>query len=81
MTTTPDRPVIEVPPTPTVYTVLMLIALLALWTSVGLSVYRLTSPVGATADVSGGYGMEIGDILTPAEELPAIKDARAATQR
>jgi hypothetical protein len=81
MTQSPDKPVIEVPPTPTVYTVLMLIALLALWVSVGLCVRRLTAPVGENLDNPGGYGMEIGQLLKPVEELPAVKDARAATQR
>jgi len=64
-----------------VYTILMLIALLALWVSVGLCFRRLTAPAGDSLENPGGYGMEIGQLLEPVEQLPAVKDARAATQR
>ncbi|NBB94712.1 MAG: hypothetical protein GVY16_03130 [Planctomycetes bacterium] len=60
--------VVHVKAGPNVYTVLIMIAALALLVSVGFSYYRLTASVE-----DGGLGMETGDMFkAPAEQKPVI---------
>jgi hypothetical protein len=60
--------VVQVKAGPNVYTVLIMVAALALLVSIGFSYVRLTSPVE-----EGGYGMEPGDMFkAPAEQKPVI---------
>jgi hypothetical protein len=61
--------VVEVKPGPNVYTVLIMIATLALLVASVFCFYHLTQPVD-----EGGYGMSIGDMFKPpAEQKPVIE--------
>lgn len=62
--------VVEVKPGPNVYTVLIMIATLALLVSVGFCYFRLTKPVA-----EGGYGMTVGDMFKPAAEQQPVIDS------
>ena len=59
MTESPQGPVVEVKPQPNVYTILVLLAVVALALAVGMCLWKLTSapPVG--------YGLEIKDFFKP----------------
>lgn len=65
--------VVQVKPQPNVYTVLIMIAALALLVSVGFCYYRLTQPVD-----QGGYGMTVGDMFKPAAEQKPVIDSGVA---
>ncbi|MFP4054816.1 MAG: hypothetical protein ACLFV7_13220 [Phycisphaerae bacterium] len=56
-------PIVEVKPQANVYTVLVLVALIALLVGGFVCFQSLTSPVA-----QGGYGMEVGDLLKPLTE-------------
>lgn len=71
MPLSPNNNVVEVKPGPTVYTVLMIIALLALVTAIFVSAHRLTADV---ADGSG-YGLSAGEIFKPWEEIQPQADS------
>ncbi|MBN1943898.1 MAG: hypothetical protein JW849_11445 [Phycisphaerae bacterium] len=63
--------VVEVKPAPTVYTVLIIIALLALTTAIFVAGHRLT----ASADNGAGYGLSVGDMFKPWEEIQPKTDS------
>ena len=52
-----------------VYTVLVIIALLALWVGIGFTANRLMSSTD-----EGGYGLSVGMLFRPAEEQKEIVD-------
>ena len=59
MTQTPTQgPVVEVKAQPTVYTVLLLVAIFALAIAIGVVMYHLTADTAA-----GGYGLTVGEIF------------------
>ncbi len=65
MSQTPAQgPVVEVRPQPNVYTILLLIAIIALGIAVGVCYWKLTSPPAA-----GGYGMEFGEFFEPLRRM------------
>ncbi|MBN1553494.1 MAG: hypothetical protein JXA11_02020 [Phycisphaerae bacterium] len=70
MAKSPTNNVVEVKPAPTVYTVLILIALIFLIAAIFIAGNRLTA---APADGSG-YGLSVGDILKPWEEIQPKAD-------
>jgi ABC-type tungstate transport system substrate-binding protein len=59
-------PVVEVRPQANIYTVLLVVAILVLAVTVGVVLYNLLSAVGP----DGGYGLEIGDLFKPLDDLP-----------
>lgn len=71
MTQSPTSNVVEVKPAPTVYTILILIALLALTASIVIAGHRLTA--GSANDA--GYGLTVGDLLKPWEEIQPKVDS------
>jgi len=60
-------PVIPVRPQPNIYTVLLLIAIIALGVAVGVAIWRLT------ATMPTGYGLELKHIFKPGSPLPGLK--------
>lgn len=78
MTQAPGTNVVEVKPAPTVYTVLILIALLALIASIGIAGHRLmASPANGA-----GYGLTVGEIFKPWDEIqPKADTGRLAPGR
>ncbi len=58
-----NGPVVEVKPQPNIYTVLVLVALIALLAGGFICFQSLTSPVA-----QGGYGLEFGDLFKPLAE-------------
>jgi asparagine N-glycosylation enzyme membrane subunit Stt3 len=73
MTQSPTNNVVEVKPAPTVYTVLILISLIALVTAIFVAGRRLT----ASPDNRAGYGLGVGEILKPWEEIqPRVDSGR-----
>ena len=66
MTQTPtENNVAKVKAGPNVYTVLMIVAIVALWVGIGFAAGRLMSEPPA------GYGMSVGDLFTPVQESRA----------
>ena len=61
MSETPRGPVIEVPPQPAIYTILIIIAILVLGAAVGVVCWKL---MGA-----GGYGLEFKDLFEPLKRI------------
>ena len=61
MTQLPSQqgPIVELRPQPNVYTVLLLIAVIALAIAVGVVFWKLTSPLPV------GYGLEVKELLDP----------------
>ena len=85
-----DANIIEVKPQPGVYTVLMIISILFLSAAIYFVGNRLTKPTTTTGSKVGGYGLELGQILTknPAEVFKKqkaksykIAEQRAETQK
>jgi hypothetical protein len=66
MTQAGQTPVVEVKPQPNIYTVLLIVAILALAVTLGFVIYNLTTPVA-----DGGYGLSFGELFTGPENLPA----------
>ncbi len=67
-----DQREIQVKPQTGVYTVLLIITILALGTSTGFVANRLLGPMPGTSNVdkdANGYGMEIGDLFKPWAEV------------
>jgi hypothetical protein len=60
MTQTQQPNVVEVKPQANIYTVLVLVALIALIAAAAIVVMNLTTPVA-----DGGYGLEFGDLFKP----------------
>lgn len=58
-------------PRPNVYTVLIIVAIIALAVTIGIVLNNLMSPVGP----DGGYGMSLSDLFSPPESpaTPAPK--------
>jgi hypothetical protein len=66
MATSPTQgPVIQVRAQPDVYTILMLLAIVALLTAIIICGWKLTTPLA-----DGGYGLEIGQLFKPMSEMP-----------
>ena len=66
MASSPSQgPVIQVKAQPDVYTMLLLVAIIALVTAIAFCCWKLTGTVDA-----GGYGMTVGDMFKPLEKLP-----------
>jgi len=63
MTRASTENVVEVSPVPGVYTVLMIVAILALWIGIGFSFVCLTSKVPTSNTERGGYGLTVGDMF------------------
>ena len=65
MTSTPSQgPVIQVKAQPDVYTVMLLVAIIALVVAIAFCSWKLTATVDA-----GGYGMTIGDMFKSLEDM------------
>lgn len=78
MTQAPSNNVVEVSPGPNIYTVLMIISILALVVTICFSGRRLmseTNPKG-NGSVPGGYGLSIGEMFTPFDEQKQIVNSR-----
>ena len=58
--TTAKGPVIQVKPQPNVYTIMLIVAVLALGMTVGFVLYNLLTPVA-----DGGYGLKFEEIFKP----------------
>jgi len=66
MATSPSQgPVIQVRAQPDVYTVLMLVAIIALTVAVVVAGWKLMTPVA-----DGGYGLTIGQLFQSVDKLP-----------
>lgn len=65
MTKTPAENIIEITPVPGIYTVLMIIAILALWVGIAVSHSRLTSALPVSDAERGGYGLTVGEMFSP----------------
>jgi len=63
--TPPQGPVIQVKAQPDVYTILMLVAIIALAVAIVMCVRNLTHAVD-----DGGYGLTIGQLFKPLADLP-----------
>ena len=63
--TPPQGPVIQVKAQPDVYTILMLVDIIALATAVIMCAVKLTNTV-----VDGGYGLTVGQLFEPLKALP-----------
>ncbi len=62
MTQSMNKPVVQVQPQPSIYTVLIIVAILALAVTIGMVLYDLMS--------ASGYGMGFGEVLNPLKEVP-----------
>lgn len=71
MTTPPTENVVQVKASANVYTVLMIVAILALLVSIGFSASRLMGSNEA------GYGMSAGDMFTPFSDLKKQVDSKS----
>jgi len=67
MTRTPAENIVEVNPVPGIYTVLMIVAILALWIGITFSYVCLTSDVPTSNEERGGYGLTIGEMFEPSD--------------
>ncbi len=61
--------VVEVQPAPTIYTLLLLIALLALVAGIGITAHRLL------ASPPTGYGLSVGDLFRSWEKIQPVVDS------
>jgi len=69
MTETPTGgPVVQVKAQPDVYTVLLVVVIILLTVTIGIVLHNLMSSVD-----SGGYGLGLGDLFKPAEEIVSGK--------
>jgi len=64
MTRAPAENIVEVNPVAGVYTILMIVAILALWIGIICSYVRLTSKVPTSDAQRGGYGLTVGDLFS-----------------
>ncbi|MCD4825980.1 MAG: hypothetical protein K8S55_15420 [Phycisphaerae bacterium] len=62
-------------PVPGVYTVLMIIAILALFISIGFSGHRLMGSPPAEGNKGGGFGMTFEQMFKPFDEVRAEMQA------
>jgi hypothetical protein len=66
MATSPSQgPVIQVKAQPDVYTILMLLAIIALTVAIVVAGWKLTAPAA-----SGGYGLSFGQLVQSLDTLP-----------
>jgi len=64
MTQAPSKgPVVEVKPQPNIYTILLLVAVLALGTTIGFVMHNLLTPLE-----KGGYGVPFEKVFEPFEK-------------
>lgn len=78
MTQSQTGNVVEVKPAPSVYTVLIIIALVALTAAIFIAGHRLT----ASSAEEAGYGLTVGEILKPWEEIqPRVDTGRYSGAR
>lgn len=63
--TPPQGPVVQVKAQPDIYTILMLVAIIAVAVAVVICGMKLTSPVA-----DGGYGLTVGQLFEPLKALP-----------
>ena len=77
MTQSPANNVVEVNPAPNIYTVLMIIAILALVITSFFAGNRLMSRTNPNGDwsIPGGYGLGVGEIFKPFEEQSPTVDS------
>jgi len=69
MTQAPSKgPVLEVKPQPNIYTILLLVAVLALGTTIGFVMQNLLSPLE-----KGGYEVPFEKVFKPIEEPKPIE--------
>lgn len=61
-------PVVEVKPQPNVYTILLLVAVMALGTTVGFVMHNLLTPLE-----KGGYGVPFEKVFKPLDEPQPIE--------
>ena len=73
MTRSPAENVVEVGPVPGIYTVLMIVAILALWIGIIFSYACLTSEVPTSSAERGGYGLTVGEMFKPSDPEGAGK--------
>lgn len=71
MTQTPGKNVVEVKPDPTIYTVLLFVALLSLVVSIFIVGHRLM----ASPTNGAGYGLSVGEIFKPWEDIKPRTDS------
>jgi len=64
-----QTPVVEVKPQPNIYTLLLIVAIIALGTTIGIVMHNLMSPVVRPDGSAGGYGMSVGDLFETLENL------------
>ena len=57
----PKQPIVSVKPQSDIYTLLVIVAILALAVAIGLTLYDLMSPEG--------YNMTFGDIFSPLKDM------------
>ncbi len=60
----PKQPIVSVKPQSDIYTLLVIVAILALAVAIGLSIYNLMSP--------DGYGMEFSEIFVPLKDMKSL---------
>ena len=77
MTQSPANNVVEVNPAPNIYTILMIIAILALVITICFAGNRLMSRTNPNGDwsIPGGYGLSVGEIFKPFEEQSLTVDS------
>ena len=69
MTQAPSKgPVVEVKPQPNIYTILLLVAVLALGTTIGFVTHDLLTPLD-----KGGYEVPFEKVFQPLDEPPPIE--------
>ena len=71
MTQLPSQgPVIQVKPQPGIYTLLLIVAILALVVTIGIVLYNLLS------SLPNGYGLELGTFFDASRLPPEIRPAK-----
>ena len=73
MTRASAENIVEVNPTAGIYTVLMIVAILALWVGIGFSLICLTSKVPTSNAERGGYGLTVSEMFKPGDPEGAGK--------
>jgi len=81
MTQAPSSPVVETKPVANVYTVLLIVAILALALAIGVVGHRLTGPVTEGRAEGAGYGLTVEQLFGNTETLPKASDAPARPVR
>jgi len=70
MTNVPAQgPVVQVDPQPNIYTLMLIIAIIALIVTIGITLHNLMSPVVKADGSAGGYGMGLADLFGSLETL------------